>query len=286
MGSLIAATASCADALHRGGAHRIRIDDIDPPRIVDGSAARIMSALKLFDVSVSGEPIYQSQRLSAYQDALQILAKLDVVFVCTCSRQTLYQGHICQHDCFRHRLIPDAPIQEQLNIHKGRAAIRLDTSNATVQQQAPLNIFDRIQSQQSIDTVSELGTPVLWRKDGLVSYLLATSVDDSAGITDVVRGADLWQGTGTQQLLMELLGRPVPSWAHVPVAMDEQHQKLGKQTQAPSIHDAPALPLLQKAWQFLGQTPISCVTLEEFWTEAENSWAIHSVPKEHSLRIN
>ena len=102
----------------------------------------------------------------------------------------------------------------------------------------------------------------------------------------MVRGADLWQGTSTQQLIMELLGRPVPNWAHVPVAIDEHHQKLGKQTRAPSIHEALPQPLLQKAWQFLGQTPISCVTLEEFWTEAAHSWDIQSVPKEHSLRIN
>lgn len=186
----------------------------------------------------------------------------------------------------KNRLKPDVSIQEQLTRYHGKAAIRLDTANAAAQRLAPLQVIDRIQADQCITRLDQLGTPVLWRKDGYVSYLLATSIDDSDEITDVVRGADLWEGTPTQQLIMELLGRPVPSWAHVPCAVDEHHQKLGKQTRAPSIHEAAALPLLQKAWAFLGQTPIWCVTLEQFWTEAAAAWEIDKVPKMHSLRVN
>lgn len=286
IGSLIAATASCADAMHQGGEHRIRIDDIDPPRIVAQSAERIIQALNRFDVQISGEVIYQSTRLEAYEQALNQLVQLDVVFACSCSRQTLHQGHTCQKTCVKNRLKTTVPIRQQLNAHKGSAAIRLDTSHPYIQQLAPLRVIDRIQSNHCITDLNELGTPVVWRKDGYVSYLLATSVDDSEGITDVVRGADLWEGTRTQQLIIELLDRPVPTWAHVPCAVDEQQQKLGKQTRAASIHEAAALPLLQKVWTFLGQNPISCVTLEQFWTEAATAWAIDRVPKAHLLRID
>ncbi len=284
-GSLVAATASCADALNRGGEHWVRIDDIDPPRIVQGSAERIVHALERFGVTISGDIVFQSTRQNAYQDALQQLAELDVLFACACSRQSLFQGHSCQAGCKKNRIPPNVPLRQQLEQLKNHAAIRLDTTHPRVKQCAPLSVTDRIQPVQNFPDLAVLGTPVLWRKDGLVSYLLATSIDDSNGVTDVVRGADLLAGSSAQQLIMELLMRPVPSWAHFPCAVDEHQQKLGKQTSAASIHDAPPLPLLQKAWQFLGQTPIACVTLTEFWNEAADSWAISNVPKEQTLKI-
>jgi len=88
-----------------------------------------------------------------------------------------------------------------------------------------------------------------------------------------------------QQLLMLLLQRPVPRWAHVPCAVDNERHKLGKQTRAASIHDEIPLPLLQKVWQFLGQASLECGSLEQFWALAAEQWRIDAVPRITEQRI-
>jgi len=287
IGSLVAAVASAADAKHHLGLHRIRIDDIDPPRVKAGSAERIVSALDHFMVPRDADVLQQSEHLSDYQQALRELIDLGVVFACNCSRKTLKDGVICTAMCRRH-VLPSTPNVTQLlhRIHH-RSALRLNLNHSAVNTLLRTHdvVTDRIQREQHINRAKLHSTPVLWRKDGYVSYLLATAVDDSNGITDVVRGADLWPETLMQQTLMRLLQRPLPQWAHVPCAVDSNDHKLGKQTRSPSIHQENPLPLLQKVWQFLGQTPFECGNLEQFWTGAADHWCISAVPQRTQQRI-
>ena len=284
IGSLVAAVASAADARRHGGQHRVRIDDIDPPRIVAGSAERIGQALMHFGVPIDGPIRKQSDSMAAYQQALLELAERDAVFACSCSRKLLHANNTCVAECRKLRLTTDSSIAEQLHKLHDTAAVRLDTSY--LDELNGLTVRDEIQASFCVEDLSTLGTPVLWRKDGYVSYLMATAIDDSGGITDVVRGADLWQETACQQLLMECLNRPVPRWAHVPCAVDDQDHKLGKQTRAASIHDADPLTLLQKVWQFLGQQTQGCGSLEDFWAHAEATWSLDAVPRVLTQRIN
>ncbi len=281
IGSLVAAVASAADIKHREGAHRVRIDDIDPPREVPGSTDRILHALVHFALPMDGPVIRQSEHLALYQEALDELIKNQQVFACTCSRKSLQDGQLCVASCHTKLLSVHEPVNEQLKALRGEASVRLNTASLS----GSLVIKDEIQPNQYIDDVTKIGTPVIWRKDGYVSYLLATAVDDSNGITDVVRGADLWAETPAQQLVMDLLNRSVPQWAHVPCAVDEQNHKLGKQTRAASVHEADPLVLVQKVWQFLGQAPQVCGSLEEFWHNAAITWDREAVPQVLTQRI-
>ena len=283
-GSLVAAFASAIDCKSLGGQHRIRIDDIDPPRVVDGSADRITQALNDFRVPIDGPICFQSGSIGRYQQALYHLIERDAVFICTCSRKSLGPNSTCVAQCRKNRLTTSTPVHEQLKRLVGYASVRLDSNSLT-----RLNgfvVYDCIQAPVCVENVVCVGTPVLWRKDGYVSYLLATAIDDSDNITDVVRGADLWQETASQQLLMECLNRPIPRWVHVPCAVDNNQQKLGKQTQAPSINGAEPLILLQKVWRFLGQPPLVCGSLEDFWMNAATAWSLDSVPRELAQQID
>jgi glutamyl-tRNA synthetase len=70
---------------------------------------------------------------------------------------------------------------------------------------------------------------VLRRADGVVAYHLATAVDElTLGITDVVRGADLWCATGAQVAVCEALGYAPPRYGHVPVLCDQKGHRLSK----------------------------------------------------------
>jgi len=178
----------------------------------------------------------------------------------------------------------DTPIDQQLKSLRGLASVRWDLQASNIN--ASIDVLDSIQAPITVNPETDLGTPVLWRKDGYVSYLLATSVDDSDGITDVVRGADLWPETPAQHLLMQQLERVPPRWTHVPIAIDDEGLKLGKQTRARSIHEDDPLPLLQKVWRFLGQSPMVCGSLDDFWEKAADQWSLSAVPKVAAQRID
>lgn len=87
-GSLVAAVASYLDARSRGGRWLVRIEDIDTPRVVPGSAANILDTLERFGFDWDGPVLYQSTRLDAYRDALEQLKRSGAVYPCSCTRTT------------------------------------------------------------------------------------------------------------------------------------------------------------------------------------------------------
>jgi glutamyl-Q tRNA(Asp) synthetase len=82
------------------------------------------------------------------------------------------------------------------------------------------------------------GDVVLARKDAPAAYHLAVVVDDAAqGVTDVVRGVDLFEATHVHRLLQALLGLPVPRYHHHPLLTGPDGQRLAKRHGAPALAD-------------------------------------------------
>jgi glutamyl-Q tRNA(Asp) synthetase len=82
------------------------------------------------------------------------------------------------------------------------------------------------------------GDVVLARKDAPASYHLAVSVDDALqGVSDVVRGQDLFWSTSIHRLLQALLGLPEPTYHHHRLILDADGRKLSKSTQATSLRE-------------------------------------------------
>jgi glutamyl-tRNA synthetase len=81
-----------------------------------------------------------------------------------------------------------------------------------------------------------VGDGVLRRADGVVAYHLATAVDElTLGISDVVRGEDLWSSTGAQVAVMAALGASPPRYGHVPLWRDGEGQRLSKREDAEGL---------------------------------------------------
>jgi glutamyl-tRNA synthetase len=81
-----------------------------------------------------------------------------------------------------------------------------------------------------------VGDVVLRRADGFLAYHLATAVDElSLGISDVLRGADLWAATAAQVAVMAALGAPPPRYGHVPLWRDGSGQRLSKREGAEGL---------------------------------------------------
>ncbi|MGS2723037.1 tRNA glutamyl-Q(34) synthetase GluQRS [Porticoccus sp. GXU_MW_L64] len=238
-GSLVAALASYLDAKHHNGQWLLRIDDIDPPREVPGAADTILRQLEAHGLHWNGSVMYQSSRTDAYLTALQ---QLDT-YPCDCSRQAIkvmggrYNGH-----CRQRQLPPPADY-----------ALRIRVSYAT-----EIIVDDRIQGRQHWPVKTNGNDDfIIWRRDGLVSYQLACAVDDLyQGITHVVRGQDLLDSTPRQLYLMQqLTDKKLPQYAHIPLVMGDDGQKLSKQNLSPAIEKSEAAENLYQALCHLGLQP-------------------------------
>ncbi|GAB3783745.1 tRNA glutamyl-Q(34) synthetase GluQRS [Dyella agri] len=237
-GSLVAALGSWLRARHAGGRWLLRMEDIDPPREVPGSAAAILDALPALGF-VADEPVlFQSQRLAAYDAAFERLREAGAVFPCWCSRSDLAAGAGLHRDgCC---VAPPDPQREP--------AWRLRAPDTEIA------FDDTLQGPQQQNLRESAGDFVIRRVEGLYSYQLACVVDDACqGVTEVVRGCDLLDSTPRQIWLQRLLDLPTPRYLHLPLVLDATGRKLSKSEQAWPVDPADPLPALRRALAFLGQ---------------------------------
>jgi glutamyl-Q tRNA(Asp) synthetase len=250
-GSLVAALASWLDARAHGGQWLVRIEDLDTPRCVKGADQTILRQLADCGLQSDGPVIWQSQRTSIYQTALDTLVHASLAYPCACSRKDIEQA-LQQHGAQRPRhaeLIYPGTCRAGLNGRPARAW-RLKTSHDLV------HWTDRWLGEQTQDVAAEVGDFVLDRADGLVAYQLGVVVDDATqGITHVVRGQDLADNTARQITLQRALGLPPPNYLHTPLVLATDGQKLSKQNGAQPITTetpAQALSSLRAAAGVLG----------------------------------
>jgi glutamyl-Q tRNA(Asp) synthetase len=230
-------------ARERDGAFLLRIEDIDPGRARPEHVDGIMADLLWLGLEYDGEIVYQSERLALYAEALGSLQAQGLAYPCFCTRSAI-AAEIAASAAAPHG--PDGPlypgtcrsISEEERARRMREephAWRLDAERAAAAA-GPLYWKDGDTEVQA--EPKAFGDVVLARKDAPVSYHLAVSVDDAAqGVTDVVRGRDLYAATDVHRLLQALLGLPVPHYHHHPLLTDAGGGRLAKRRGAPALAD-------------------------------------------------
>lgn len=264
-GSLAAAVGSYLDAKAHGGEWRVRMEDVDRPRTVAGAADAILRTLDALGMGWDGEVVYQSRRDEAYRAALAELERLGAVYPCACSRKEIADSSLTGPG----GLIYPGTCRPGLPPGRSGRAVRLRV-------EGKIAFADRLQGELCQDLEKEVGDFVLRRADGLFAYQLAVVVDDAEqGITHVVRGADLLDSTPRQIYLQGLLGFVVPSYLHLPVAVNSRGEKLSKQTLAPEADTSRPAELLCRVLRFLDQDPPAGLAeggLEACWAWAVAHW--------------
>jgi glutamyl-Q tRNA(Asp) synthetase len=239
-GSLVAAVGSWLCARHAGGQWLVRVEDIDPPREVAGSAQAIVAALPTFGLGPDGVVIYQSSRIAAYDAAFDQLQRAGLVFPCWCSRSDLAAVDGMHRD--GHCIAPADPTRSP--------AWRIRVPDEAI------HFIDGLQGPQQQQLRDAAGDFVIRRVEGFYSYQLACVVDDAwQGITEVVRGSDLLDSTPRQIWLQRCLGLPTPRYLHLPLVLDSQGRKLSKSERSLEVDPANPMPSLRHALSFLGITP-------------------------------
>lgn len=271
-GSMVAAVGSYLDARSRQGEWLVRMEDLDPPRVVAGAADDIQRTLEVYGLQWDGAVMYQSRRGEAYREALDQLRRQDVLYPCNCTRREIADSALNPMA----GLVYSGYCRNGMRSGREEHALRLRTDDN------PIQFDDRLQGPYVQRLESEVGDFVVRRADGFYAYQLAVVVDDAEqGVTDIVRGADILDSTPRQIYLQKLLGVPTPSYLHLPVAVNANGEKLSKQTLAPSVATKNPLPLLLKVLEFLGQNPPQALLdgdIDTFWLWAIANWDVARIP--------
>lgn len=267
-GSLIAAVASYCDAKSNQGTWLVRIENLDPPREVKGSADDILRTLEGFGLVWDNAVLYQSQRHHLYDSALQKLKATGMTFECACSRKDL--ASVGGLDFY------PGTCRNGLPHEKEGKSVRFQVSKSNIEN---IKWNDLVQGNQNV-LKSSLGDFILRRSDGYFAYHLAVVADDAdQGVTNIVRGADLMDSTPRHLLLQEALNLGSPLYAHIPLAYNIMQDKLSKLTNASPIQIDDAPNQIQDALKFLGQSDVEIDFPEKMFSQAIHQWDISKVPQ-------
>jgi glutamyl-Q tRNA(Asp) synthetase len=227
----------------------LRIEDIDEARCRPEYEAAIYEDLRWLGIAWEEPVRRQSWHYEEFRAALGRLDAMGLIYPSFESRAEIARTAIGRD--------PDgAPLysgaakalsadERRRRIAAGEPyALRLDMT-AALDRTGPLHWTESGESVAA--DPAAWGDVVLARKDTPTSYHLSVVVDDAAqGVTDVVRGADLYHATGVHRVLQTLLGLPAPRYRHHRLILDESGRKLSKSTQATGLRELRAR----------GQTPV------------------------------
>jgi glutamyl-Q tRNA(Asp) synthetase len=235
LGHAVSAIRAHDYARERGGRFLLRIEDIDGtrsrPEFVDGILEDLAWLGLRWDSLV-----FQSERLATYGAALEGLKARGLVYPCFCTRAEIAasasapQGEVGLAYPGICRGLSSADIATRT----GASCWRLDMAKAVAETGA-LSWHDAGAGWVVSDALAQ-GDVVLGRKDAPASYHLAVTLDDAAqGVTDVVRGVDLFAATHVHRVLQALLGLAVPAYHHHPLVVDAAGRRLAKRDGALSL---------------------------------------------------
>lgn len=222
LGNVRSALLGWLQARAAGGEFWLRIEDLDVERCKPQFIDSIRSDLEFLGLEWQGPMWLQSERRQVYDHAIDQLNHEGLIYPCTCSRADIARAVSAPH------VGEEGPVYPRTcaggAIVEGRPrALRFRVTGG------PTAFNDLVMGHFGHDVEQAVGDFIVRRADGIASYQLAVVVDDAAaGVTHVLRGADLLSSTPRQIQLAHALGLPVPTYAHVPLVMENTERRLAK----------------------------------------------------------
>lgn len=239
-------------AQERDGQFLLRIEDIDRARSKPEWEAQIYDDLAWLGITWEKPVLRQSSRQNAYKAALKRLWSDELLFACSCNRRDILSALTAPQEGDP-PIGPDGPVYPGTCRGKDSAAISepptgaalrlsMDKAAEAIVADSDLGFWERefgnarfveIERSKLIENVGDI---VLSRKDMGTSYHLSVVLDDAfQGVTDVVRGEDLFEATQIHVILQHLLGLPTPKYHHHRLIRDETGKRLAKRDDARAI---------------------------------------------------
>lgn len=211
------------------GRFLIRVEDLDPVASREEFVAEHLADLAALGIDHDGEILHQSSpRLrDRHEAAIAALERDGMTYPCWCSRREVREATSAAHGPLPEGAYPGTCRDLTDAERERRAADRPDrTPSMRVRAGgAEVTIHDRLHGSHT-GVVDDF---VIRRGDGVPAYNLAVVVDDAAdGVTEVVRGDDLFEGTPRQAWLCDVLGLEIPGYVHVPLVVGADGERLAK----------------------------------------------------------
>ncbi len=227
-------------AVHaKGGQQILRIEDLDPVRSSDTYMEQLVIDLAWLGIpaDIGQTPhslIRQSDRTGLYREIFESWRENGLVYPCTCRRADLLAAS-APHAEDGHRVYAGTCRPPELgpgSAYPGQTGSKSIAWRLLVES-TQIQFADLVAGPQSLDLALDWGDFVVRRADGGFAYQMACAVDDALmGIDLVLRGRDLLRSTFPQLYIFRLLGKPEPTYAHVPLLVDPDGHRLSKRQQS------------------------------------------------------
>lgn len=220
----------------------LRIEDIDTTRCKPEYTTAIYEDLHWLGFDWPLPVRRQSQYFADYRQVLERLQDMGLVYRCFKTRKEILEDIArAPHTHDAPYCGPETPLmaqEENALLNEGKPfAWRLSLQACRARLGSKYNALAFINNGETIlASPDTLGDVILARKDVGTSYHLACTHDDALqGITDIVRGEDLYESTHIHRLLQELLDWPVPQYHHHKLLMDADGKRFAKRDQAQTL---------------------------------------------------
>ncbi|NOT38965.1 MAG: glutamate--tRNA ligase [Alphaproteobacteria bacterium] len=231
-------------ARHTGGTFRLRIEDTDRQRSTPAAIDAIIEGMGWLGLNWDGEVVYQFARAARHAEVAKQLIAQGRAYHCYASPEELEAMREDQRKTGR-------PLRYDGRWRDRPATDAKPNVPPVVRIKAPQTgetiIHDKVQGDVRFGN-DVLDDFILLRSDGTPTYMLSVVVDDhDMGVTHVIRGDDHLTNAARQRQIIDAMGWPVPTYAHLPLMHGEDGQKLSKRHGALGIHEYKDLGYLPEA---------------------------------------
>jgi glutamyl-tRNA synthetase len=234
VGNLRTAVLAWLFARSSGARFLLRIEDLDRVAARDEHVRSHLTDLASLGLDWDGEVVRQSDRFARYEDALDRLDRAGLLYPCYCTRREVQAAVAAPHGPAPEGAYPgtcrdlNAAERAAREAAGRRPAWRVRAGGERV------TAVDRLRGE----VTAVVDDFVVRRADGAPAYQVAVVVDDAAqGVEEVVRGDDLLDTTPRQVWLARRLGLAVPAYAHVPLVLGPDGERLAKRHGAVTLAD-------------------------------------------------
>lgn len=252
LGNLRTALLAWTLARQQQGGFVLRFEDLDPRSKSEYYSLQIHD-LEAIGIDWDSAPLKQSEHIERYSDIILSLQENNMTYECFCTRKNLQQVASAPHlppgiypgNC--RRLSSNEKKERKSNSKNRNPSLRIKTNNDQKE-------FNDLVFGPQIDRVDDF---VLRRSDGIFSYNFVSVVDDHyQGINQVVRGRDLIPSTPRQIFLFEALQYDAPSYAHVPMVLNNRGVRLSKRDGAITLSE-----LKDNGWSYKDVFSLLCASV-------------------------
>jgi len=234
LGNLRTALAAWTAARADQGLFVVRMEDLD--RVTSSIEHEHSQLADLAAIGITSDTVVvrQSERFGLYREAIAEFTAAGLTYECWCSRREIREAVTAPHPTSASGRYPGTCRDLSSRDRRARQAEGRPPAIRLRSEQVEITFVDKIGGP----VTGTADDAVLLRNDGVPAYQLAVVVDDAAqGIDEVVRGDDLLGSTPTQILIGRLLGLPAPRFAHVPLVVTADGERLAKRHGAVTLRE-------------------------------------------------